>query len=310
MPKVHGNDNAYKNLFSHPQMVEELLISFVHEDWISEVDFKSLEKVSGSYVTDELRDREDDIVWRVRIGKNWIYLYILLEFQSTVDDFMALRLLTYTGLLYQDLIKSSHIKAKQKLPPVFPLVLYNGDGRWNAATEFSLLLQDMPAGLKAYTPSYRYLVIDEGGYADTELLELRNVVSALFQLEHSRDVEAIKRVFDNLVEWLTSPETATLRRAFVHWLKRVFLPKQDPNTDYEAIDDLMEVKVMLENRLKEWQKQWKAEGKLEGKLEGIQEGVRAAAIKAIRNGLSIDAVSSFSGLSRKELEKIRSEIEN
>ncbi len=26
---------------------------------------KTLEKVSGSYVSDDLRDREDDIVWRV-----------------------------------------------------------------------------------------------------------------------------------------------------------------------------------------------------------------------------------------------------
>jgi hypothetical protein len=32
-------------------------------------------------------------------------VYLLLEFQSTVDPFMAVRIMVYLGLLYQDLIK-------------------------------------------------------------------------------------------------------------------------------------------------------------------------------------------------------------
>ncbi|OOC10173.1 hypothetical protein B1A74_07100 [Thioalkalivibrio halophilus] len=62
------HDNSYKLLFSHPEMVRDLLTGFVREDWVRELDFSTLEKVNGSYVTDELRDREDDIVWRVRWG--------------------------------------------------------------------------------------------------------------------------------------------------------------------------------------------------------------------------------------------------
>jgi hypothetical protein len=32
------------------------------------VDFTSLERISGSYVSEDLRDREDDMIWRVRWG--------------------------------------------------------------------------------------------------------------------------------------------------------------------------------------------------------------------------------------------------
>lgn len=60
------HDNAYKHIFSHPTMVEDLLRGFLHEDWVQQVDFGTLEKASGSYVSDDLRDREDDLVWRVR----------------------------------------------------------------------------------------------------------------------------------------------------------------------------------------------------------------------------------------------------
>ncbi|MCE8053938.1 transposase, partial [Halomonas daqingensis] len=59
-----GHDNSYKLLFSHQRMVRDLLTGFVHEKWVEELDLDSLEKASGSYVTDELRDRESDIVWR------------------------------------------------------------------------------------------------------------------------------------------------------------------------------------------------------------------------------------------------------
>ena len=99
------HDHAYKLLFSEPEIIIDLLKGFVHEDWVKELDFKTLEKVSGSYVTDDLRAREDDVIWRVKCQQSWIYIYLLIEFQSTIDKYMAVRLMTYMGLLYQDLIQ-------------------------------------------------------------------------------------------------------------------------------------------------------------------------------------------------------------
>ena len=287
-------------------MVEELLRSFVHQSWVNQLDFTSLEKVGGSYISDDLRDREDDIIWRVQIGGSWIYIYILLEFQSTIDRFMAVRLLTYTGLLYQDLLKSGKIKGKQKLPPVFPVVLYNGEKRWNAATDLKMLIDEMPAGLECYQPGYRYLIIDEGSYKESELEELSNLVSALFQLEHSRDPETLQRVVGCLVQWLATPDTETLRRSFVYWLKRVFLPDRLPESDHEQIEELVEVHTMLEKRVKQWQKQWKAEGLAEGLAEGKLEVARGL----ILQGISLDVIAAATGLDREQLETLRRGMES
>jgi hypothetical protein len=38
---------------------------------------------------------------------------------------MPVRILTYLGLLYQDLIQQGSIAKGDKLPPVLPIVLYN-----------------------------------------------------------------------------------------------------------------------------------------------------------------------------------------
>ena len=96
--------NSYLLLFSHPFLVESLLRDFVPGDFVRDLDFSSLEKVGGSYATDDLRSRHDDLVWKVRgrTGGRWIYIFLLLEFQSTEEPFMAVRIMAYVSLLYQD----------------------------------------------------------------------------------------------------------------------------------------------------------------------------------------------------------------
>lgn len=79
------HDPAYKQFFSNPEMVESLLRDFVSADFIADLDFSTLERCSGSYVTDDLRERHDDIVWRVGWKKgSWCYVALLLEFVRRV----------------------------------------------------------------------------------------------------------------------------------------------------------------------------------------------------------------------------------
>jgi len=207
------HDHSYKLLFSHPEMVADLLRGFVREDWVTALDFSTLEKVNGSYISDDLREREDDIIWRVRWGEDWLYVYLLLEFQSSVDWFMAVRIMTYVGLLYQDLIKGGQIRTGSLLPPVLPVVLYNGDTCWQAPENIDKLITPIPGGLEAYRPSMRYLLLDEGRYTEHELAELQNLTAALFRLENSRTAEDAKQVLKALIAWLQTPQQASLRRA-------------------------------------------------------------------------------------------------
>jgi hypothetical protein len=55
-----------------------------------------------------------------QVGGEWVYLYLLIEFQSRVDKYMALRMMVYVGLLYQDLIKRGEVLADGRLPPSCP----------------------------------------------------------------------------------------------------------------------------------------------------------------------------------------------
>ena len=92
MPR--DTDASYKLLFSAPEVVRDLVLGFIPDDWLHSLDYTTLEKIPGSYITDDLRDRADDVVWRVKADGEWVYLYLLIEFQSTADPWMAVRMMT------------------------------------------------------------------------------------------------------------------------------------------------------------------------------------------------------------------------
>jgi len=269
------HDPSYKLLYSHPAMVADLLRGFVPGEWVKELDLASLEKISGSYVSDDLRDREDDIIWRVPWGRDWVYVYLLLEFQSTVDPWMAVRIQTYVGLLYQDLIRTKQLTRERLLPPILPMVLYNGGKDWTAQPDIFELVKPVPGLLADYRPRQRYLLIDAVRIAETGQLPEQNLSAALFRLEASRGPAEVLEVLKALIEWLQAPEQAGLRRAFTVWFKRVFLPKRLPGVNFEAMNDLYEVSGMLSERIESWEQQWERRGIEKGLQQGLQQGLVA-----------------------------------
>jgi hypothetical protein len=58
------DDPAYKQLFSRPRMVEDLLHGFAARDWSRSLDFASLAPLPASYVSHDLRQRHGDLLLR------------------------------------------------------------------------------------------------------------------------------------------------------------------------------------------------------------------------------------------------------
>ena len=49
------------------------------------------------------------MVWWLKVGQQWVWVYLLLEFQSEPDPWMALRMMAYIGLLSQHLIREGEL---------------------------------------------------------------------------------------------------------------------------------------------------------------------------------------------------------
>ena len=287
-------DAAYKELFSHPRMVEDLLRGIVAPEWSGALDFTTLEKLPAEYVSDDLRRRQGDLLWRVRFRDRWLYVLVLLEFQSTVDPHMALRLLVYTGLLYQDLIRRDAPEQDENLPPVLPIVFYNGRSRWTAALEASDLIAPVSEALAPYQPSQRYFLVDAGRYGNEDLPQ-HNPVSALIALENSRSVADLKRAVDALVDWLQEPAARELKRSFGEWIRQVLVPRRFGSIELPPMPRLEEVQTMLAERVKEWTEEWLQQGLEQGLDRGRAEE-RALLCRMTGRKFDAETAEGLSGL--------------
>lgn len=128
------HDSGYKELFSYPELVQQLIEGFAPAEITKLMDFSTLKQHSGHYITPLFEEKREDLVWSVEVSwgkhKQTIYLYLLLEFQSSSDSSMALRMMHYVAGFYSGLLKSKQTDLRRGLPPVFPIVLYNGNNRW------------------------------------------------------------------------------------------------------------------------------------------------------------------------------------
>ena len=197
---------------------------------------------------------------------------------------MALRMMVYIGLLYQDLIKRGDVLADGRLPPILPIVLYNGSKRWTAVTDVADLIPAVPGLVEQFKPKLSYLLIDENAYSDTELASLNNLVAAVFRFEQSDGLETVQDLVCLLIVWLD--DRRDLRRMFALWIRAALMRNNNYNIILPQVNDLMEIKVMLSERIEQWALAYIAEGKLEGELKGKLEGKHEGEMLALQKLLS------------------------
>jgi Putative transposase, YhgA-like len=264
------HDRSYRQLFSHPGMVASLLRDLLGERRTGPLDLSSLERVNESWVSASHAARYGDQLWRLRRpGGGEVYL--LLEFQSNVQRFMAFRVLTYVALLYEDLIARKRWSSAGRIPEVIPVVVYNGNRRWSAPLAVEELIEP-GAGSRRHLPQLSYLLVDGGRYPAERLAQAKGPIEALFLLERQRSPAQLDQGVRLLVDQLRGPEDAELRRAFLVWIQRVLLPDRGlTEDDIPALPDLQEFKAMLEQRVRQWNRQLIAQGRKEGRKEALAE---------------------------------------
>ncbi len=270
------HDETYKKLFAFPRMVEDLLRGFVAGPRVDDIDFSTLQKLSAEYVSDELLKRHGDAVWRVRLRGRWVYLVVLLEFQSRDEPRMALRILTYTGLLYEELVRNRAVEAGEPLPAVLPVVLYNGARPWRSAREMRELIAAVGPELAPYQPAQRYHVVDERHLGEDDLPS-GNLMTSVVQLERIGAAADLARVVEALQAELSDLRETGLHQVFLDWVRQLADRLAPSGGDVPPVRTLEELKMTLVERVAEWPKQWLREGVKQGIEQGSLNNARSCA---------------------------------
>ena len=318
------HDTGYKELFSYPEFVQQLIEGFAPAEMAELMDFSTLKNHSGNYITPLFEEKFEDVVWSVEV--TWqgvtqqVFLYILLEFQSRVDRTMPIRLMHYVACFYDHLLKNGTTTPHKGLPPVLPIVLYNGSERWTARQDiYDMVHPEPPAFLQVYQPHLRYYLVDEGRYTDEELSLRQTPLSGVFSIENaSTDRKGLQQAVDRIVAIIQAdPHKERIDKIITRWLKR-HLQRLGAEVNLDQLNSLVEDKAMLAENLENWAQQERREER-EKVLQETEQRLREAEKRALEEKretvrhllafgvLSDEQIAEATGLAVDEIAKMRIE---
>lgn len=289
----HVHDYGYKRLFSNVTIFRQLLETFVPEPWVRELDFSTAETVDKSFVSELYKETESDLIYKLKLNDQDIFIYVLLEFQSKVDHFISVRILNYITNMYMAMLNAKEIK--DKLPPVFPILLYNGDPTWTAPETVASTIEHHDL-LGDYGIGFKYLKIVENEYSPETLLQIQNIVSTLFLAENHYSFERLEHELLTLFE----KEDRIAVSLFLNWFKMLAIDGRIDSTDYRAFEKIytnqMEVRQMFATAISEKDKRLLEEGE--------QNATKKMAKQMIAKGFEISLISELTGLTEDEIKKL------
>jgi Putative transposase, YhgA-like len=241
-------------------MVEDLVREFVPEALATDLDFTGLQRVNPKFHTGRrpAQRRESDVIWKLPTSEG-ADTYLLIEFQSTIDRWMAVRTQVYEGLLWQQVLDEKELKTGAQLPPLLLIVLYNGVSRWSVPSEIrELFALSSDSPLWPWQPQVRYYLLDVGAVPGEKLARRASPATLLFRLEQRPSFEEIKELIVEAGGWFREhPDYTELRRLFFELVHRASIGFE---IDRPISEDLLMFKSNLDTLGETWRQQWKAEG--------------------------------------------------
>lgn len=137
--KLHQpHDKLIKSTLSDVRIAREFFSNYLPERILKDLDLSSLGLIKNSFVSEEFKASEADVVYHAKIKSNDIILYLLCEHTTKPDKWLPLRQMQYRLRILEYYRKQNPGK---KLPFLYSLVLYTGKKPYHYSTNFFDLFQ-------------------------------------------------------------------------------------------------------------------------------------------------------------------------
>ncbi len=266
----------------------------MHVDFVDHLDFTSLNRIDKSFIDENMKNKESYLIYTIMYKNKPVYIYLLMEFQSTVDLSMPLRFLRYILELSESYGKNMQ---SGLYPAVFPLLIYNGEQKWSAKKNPKELFETTIN--EKFIPDFEYYPIIINEIEKNTLRKIHNAVSAMFYIENNKSVEFTEAV-DDLVMILNESNNKELK-LFKTWLNSL-LKDYEIQVSQEIMDKLiipMEVVTMFAAN--------NEKSRAEALEQGIKKERKEIALKLLEAGTKFEFISKITGFTLKELKKLSEE---
>jgi len=304
-------DKILKRLFSNQIIVKEFVRDFIKEDFVKDLNLDNMKLLPNDFITEELKSYSSDCLWELNYKKKKLYLIILIEFQSTVHNFMQLRFLNYITQIYLKLLKQN--KRMKILPFILPVLFYTGEKEWKKSNKFHDLIDISYESVKKYIPDFEYLNFNVSKQNLNDLKEMDSILSQLLAIDLEENIEQyntflqkIRTISETL---LKKEQKEILFKEISYYLQH----KAENCLDVEEIEEILNGgKTMIAKGLKKVIERSKQEGFEQGIEKGFEKGAYLEKINTAKEllliGTDVRFIAKITKLSIDEIEKIKSEM--
>ena len=260
---------------------------------------EEIEKYNSSFVTNELENKEADIVYKMK-EKN---IFFLIEHQSKVDYSMPYRLEEYRLEIIKSAINVDKIKNKgYEIPEVIPIVIYTGKRKWNA----KLYLHSIQDKRFKNVNLQRYNLIDINKYEEETLIKSDYLIDKMFLIEKAESGEKAEEAIAKAVK-TTKDENDKAR--LIKLLKLTIRGK----IEEDKLNELIKIKKGEDEVMEEAIEMIEADaierGLQKGLQKGIQKGIKQKTEMIINNmlqkGMKLDEIKELTGATNNEIEEVK-----
>ena len=300
------HDKVFRTILSDKKEA----VIFINKTLNLELKENEIEKYKENYITENLINKETDIVYKIK-NKN---VFILIEHQTKIDYSMPYRIMEYQFKITKSAVDINKLKLKEyKIPIVIPIVLYTGTRKWNVKE----YIKETQESYRQYNGEElgRYKLVDVNDFTEEELLKEKTFLSKAMLIERKSNDEDIINYLERTVNVLLNDNAFTQeQRNFLIVMLDLILRRKINNDEItnKLIEKLKnkEEKEMLAilEAIDEENERILQQGIRKGKKEGIKEGIRKTKIsnakKMKQANLDIKLIMEITELSKEEIEKL------
>jgi len=283
---ANPHDRFFREVFSRLDLSREFLSKQLPAAIAASLDFMTLDLRPGSFLDEELQQYFSDLLFRVNLQTGHpAYVYILLEHKSYVEWFTGLQLLRYKVEIWEQVRKEQKAKAEQrgksnkkqkraKLPPIFPLVIYQQKRKWNAPQYFHDLI-DASAEWLPYQPNFKYELVSVVSLRETELFSAVLLRAAIRLMRHIFDPDLahkLSQIWEEFRSLAWGPDEQGFLIVMLSYITSA-------NANVTTADLKHSLEMVLADRggnlVKTLAEQW------------LEQGAHRALLDSIRTGLAI-----------------------
>ena len=288
-------DGNYKRVFAFPEMVRALAEGYLEGDWAESVHWETFDLRPDGYVSPrpaprendlspQLVQRENDLVCRLaRKDGSGLYVHLMLEFQSGLDEGMAVRMNTYTAMFTEQEWRRREKGRRWQVPAVAPVVLYTGKRPWTAPQELAPEWPERLRGMEKYGRPMRYVLVETQTAPELEGRE-PNLADLMFRLERARNGEEAAAAIGLLGRALKQSGTEELAEALLGWFNNVWVRTRLRDVEVKPVASFKEVPKMLEENFNSWADEWIAKGEERGLAKGEERGLAKGEERGLAKG--------------------------